>query len=114
MRERLRLVRGCRILAEPLGVALGERRDPQLGFCNTCGLVAGRALYLLCLLGGLGGQSDPEEMGRSVMGGTECGLAQGSQRLAGPHPWHMKVPRLRVKSELPLLACSNAESELCL
>ena len=44
--------------------------------------MAGGTLYLLCLLGGLKGPSDPAEMGRVVMEGTKQGLAQGSQSLA--------------------------------
>ena len=68
-------VDGCRIPAGPLGTALGEGRDPQLGFSSTCGLVAGGALHLLCFLGGLERHSDPAKMERVVMGGTKQGLA---------------------------------------
>lgn len=55
-------MRGYRIPAGPLGTALGEGRDPLLGFCHTCGLVAGGAPHLLCLVGLLGGHPDPAEL----------------------------------------------------
>lgn len=72
----LRLMRGYRIPAGPLGTALGEGRDPLLRFCHTCGLVAGGALHLLCLVRLLGGHPRPS---RAVMEGTQDTLAGPSK-----------------------------------
>lgn len=73
-----------RLQAGALRTALGERRDPLLGFCNTCSLVAVGALHLLCLVEGFRGHPDPAEMRKAVMEGTQDILVQGPQRLAGP------------------------------